>query len=297
MIDSKLFAMEDVWRQIIPINILEINHLILIDLSLQCWLFASKDVNESFHNIWIGTLVHKVYHQLVVWLAKFLKAICQKSLSTRKEPFTLGVIKICALIFVNFSAYDASILKISVPFIKRRSWRVQNNPNLLNSIDLKPSYGSLKKIKLSQKLESYWILGATLFFSCFLGQYSSESWFLGVFRNLQDLLLLMGTEIFKIDAEMAEKIEVEVGTFNTEINFLTVCHFPNEGCQLQLQFSQPFLHRFWKSLCPSTRGDPEDSETPPKINFLMTNGQENSKKQRGSQNWIRPQFLEIFHFL
>ena len=65
-----------------------------------------------------------------------------------------------------------------------------------------------------------------------------------MFRNLQDLLLLMGTEIFKIDAEMAEKIEVEVGTFNTEINFLTVCHFPNEGCQLQLQFSQPFLHRF-----------------------------------------------------
>ena len=28
----------------------------------------------------------------------------------------------------------------------------------------------------------------------------------------------MGTEIFKIDAEMAEKIEVEVGTLNTEIN-------------------------------------------------------------------------------
>ena len=37
-------------------------------------------------------------------------------------------------------------------------------------------------------------------------------------RNLQDLLLLIGTEIFKIDAEMAEKIEVEVGTLNTEIN-------------------------------------------------------------------------------
>ncbi len=51
-------------------------------------------------------------------------------------------------------------------------------------------------------------------------------------------------DFFKIDAKMAEKIEVEVGTLNTEINFLTVCHFPNEGCQLQLQFSQPFLHRF-----------------------------------------------------
>ena len=56
--------------------------------------------------------------------------------------------------------------------------------------------------------------------------------------------LVDGHRIFKNDAEMAEKIEVEVGTLNTEINFLTVCHFPNEGCQLQLQFSQPFLHRF-----------------------------------------------------
>ena len=55
---------------------------------------------------------------------------------------------------------------------------------------------------------------------------------------------MMGTEIFKIDAEMAEKIEVEVGTFNTEISFLPICHFPNEGCQLQLQISLPFLHPF-----------------------------------------------------
>ena len=67
-----------------------------------------------------------------------------------------------------------------------------------------------------------------------------------MFWNRQDLLLLMGTEIFKIDAEMAEKIEVEVGTLNTEINFLTVCHFPNEGCQLQLQLFQPSLNQFKK---------------------------------------------------
>ena len=55
---------------------------------------------------------------------------------------------------------------------------------------------------------------------------------------------MMGTEILKIDAEMAEKIEVEVGTFNTEINFLPFCHFQIEGSQLQIQFSQPFLHQF-----------------------------------------------------
>ena len=56
-----------------------------------------------------------------------------------------------------------------------------------------------------------------------------------------------------------------------------------------------------QSLCPSSRGDPDDSETPPNINFLLSFGQENSQKQSGTKtvflNWIRHQFLEIFHFL
>ena len=39
-----------------------------------------------------------------------------------------------------------------------------------------------------------------------------------MFQNPQDLLLLMGTEILKIDAEMAEKIEVEVGNPHLESN-------------------------------------------------------------------------------
>ena len=34
---------------------------------------------------------------------------------------TVGVIRNETLVFVNFSAQDASILKISVPIIKRRS--------------------------------------------------------------------------------------------------------------------------------------------------------------------------------
>ena len=114
---------------------------------------------------------------------------------------------------------------------------------------------------------------------------------LEVVWNPQDLLLMMGTEILKIDAEMAEKIEVEVGTFTTEINFLTVCHFPNGGCQLQLQFSQPFLHRFWKSLCPSTRGDPDDSKTPPEVIFLMIIVWE---KSWGFQNTPNNQLLGEF---
>tara|TARA_Y100001956_G_scaffold39652_1_gene38907 strand:+ start:204 stop:362 length:159 start_codon:yes stop_codon:yes gene_type:complete len=52
----------------------------------------------------------------------------------------------------------------------------------------------------------------------------------------------MGTEILKIDAEMPEKIEVEVGTKNTDIIFLPFFQFPSEGWQHQLQFSPAFLH-------------------------------------------------------
>ena len=59
-------------------------------------------------------------------------------------------------------------------------------------------------------------------FGCFLSQNSSKLCKLGVFRNPQDLLFMMGTEILKIDAEMPEKIEVEVGTKNTDTFF---CHF------------------------------------------------------------------------
>ena len=39
---------------------------------------------------------------------------------------------------------------------------------------------------------------------------------MGVFRKPQDILLMMGTRILKIDAEMAEKIEVEVGNPHLE---------------------------------------------------------------------------------
>ena len=44
-------------------------------------------------------------------------------------------------------------------------------------------------------------------------------------QNLQDLLLMMGTRILKIDAEVDEKIEVEVCTINTEIICLPFCHW------------------------------------------------------------------------
>ena len=63
---------------------------------------------------------------------------------------TVGAIRNETLVFVNFSAKDASKLKISVPIIKRRSWGFQNTPNLQILHDFKPSYGNLKEIKMSK---------------------------------------------------------------------------------------------------------------------------------------------------
>ena len=62
------------------------------------------------------------------------------------------------LVFVNFSAQDASILKITVPISKRRSWGFQNTPNLQSSDYFEPSYSNLKKMEDLQKLGSYSIL-------------------------------------------------------------------------------------------------------------------------------------------
>ena len=63
---------------------------------------------------------------------------------------TVGAAKNETLVFVNFSAQDASILKISVPIIKRRSWRFQNTPNLQSLDDFEPSYGTSKKAMLRE---------------------------------------------------------------------------------------------------------------------------------------------------
>ena len=39
------------------------------------------------------------------------------------------------------------------------------------------------------------------------------------------------------------------------------------------EFTQPRMHQFWKSLCPSSRGGPEVSETPPTWKVWMILGQ------------------------
>ena len=162
-----------------------------------------------------------------------------------------------------------------MPIIKRRSWGFQNTPNLQSLDDFEPSYGNLKKRKDCQKLVWYSILRVAQFFCCFLSQNSFKLSKLGVFRNPQELLLMMGTEILKIDAEMAEKIEVEVGNTLFKSDRMTGKWFLCWKCPFQLQLFQSFLEQLSKSQCPSSRGDPEDSKTPPlllQINYQVNFG-------------------------
>ena len=53
-------------------------------------------------------------------------------------------------------------------------------------------------------------------FCCFIGQNTSRNVIAGVFQKPKNQLLVMGTRIFKIDEEMAEIIEVEVGNPHLE---------------------------------------------------------------------------------
>ena len=199
---------------------------------------------------------------------------------------TVGADRNETLVFVIFSAQGASILKISVPIIKRRSWGFQNTPNLQNSDYFEPSYSNLKKMEDLQKLRSYSILDKQFlchfvlavflanthqkvdFWGCFGIFRISSCWWAQRFSKsmqkwLRKLKLKLATLIWKVTD--SQKIDFCVKSANFNLNFL--CHF----C---INF---------ENLCPSTRGDPEDSETPPKVNFLMSFGQENSKKQSGTK--------------
>ena len=102
-----------------------------------------------------------------------------------------------------FSAISASIFKISVPIIKRRSSGFRNTPRSHLSDEYWPR--KQQKTKWQPKLNIKNILG-----KIYLLQ-STITWLqihqieqVGVFWNCQDLLLKMGTEIFQINASWAE---------------------------------------------------------------------------------------------
>ena len=101
------------------------------------------------------------------------------------EVDTVGVIRNETLVFVNFSAQDASILKISAPIIKRSSWGFQNTPNLQNSDYFEPSYCNWKKIEVFQNWFDWLICKssfcATSFFAVFLANTHQKDDFWGCF--------------------------------------------------------------------------------------------------------------------
>ena len=80
--------------------------------------------------------------------------------------------------------------------------------------DFEPSNGSFKKIKIL-KIGLILDFRDHFVFGCFLSQNLYKLSML--FQNPQDLLLMMGTEILKINAEMPEKIEVDAANPHLEI--------------------------------------------------------------------------------
>ena len=128
---------------------------------------------------------------------------------------TVGANKNCTLVFVNVSAQGASILKISVPIIKRRSWRFQNTPNLLNLINFKPSYNNLKKMEDLQNLGSYSILGTFSFFAVFLANTHQKVDFWRCFRIVRISSWWWAQRFSKL-MQKWQKIEVEVGNPHLE---------------------------------------------------------------------------------
>ena len=117
------------------------------------WLLQNKCPHSKFN-------IFSVWH----W---FLYSIY--CIQCRKKYYTVGVIKNCTLVFVHFSAQGESILKISVPIIKRRSWGFQNTPNLLTLNWFKAKLQQFKENGRSPKIGVLFNFGSLSVFCCFLG--------------------------------------------------------------------------------------------------------------------------------
>ena len=97
---------------------------------------------------------------------------------------------------------------------------------------------------------------------------------------------MIATWIFKFDLEIAEIIEVKVGTRHLEINILLLQSqkkwFWFYRCQLWPQLSQLFLNRFSKFLCLSCSKFSEFFKNVPTFAICMSRSQQKSKLQRGN---------------
>ena len=65
---------------------------------------------------------------------------------------------------------------------------------------------------------------STLFFCHFLGFWSTYRGTSDLYSTALEICYIIATKILKIVLEIAEIIEVKVGTRNTKITFLTLCN-------------------------------------------------------------------------
>ena len=124
----------------------------------------------------------------------------------------LGSLRFAHLFFLNYSAQDVSILKISVAIIKRRSCGYKTPPThkvwmIMSQVMTIPKNNVLRYLMIC------FVFGTNLSIKIIFGNFyflliaitwlkTSKLCKLGVFWKPQDLLLMMGTDILKIDASL-----------------------------------------------------------------------------------------------
>ena len=107
-----------------------------------------------------------------------------------------------------------------------------------------------------------------------------------MYSTALEICYMIATRILKIDSEIAEIIEVKVGTCNTKLFFLLFviakCQFLNDGCQLWPQISKLFLNQFSKFLWLSCSKFPGLLKKGQKFLCMCSRTRENDKKQSGT---------------
>ena len=127
----------------------------------------------------------------------------------------------------------------------------------------------------------------SLCFWHFLGFWSTYRGTSDLYSAALEICYMIATKILKFDSDIAEIIEVKVGTSITPKLFfdsaIAKFQFLNDGCQLWPQLSQLFLNQFSKFLCLSC------SKFPGLLNKdqkkMCSRTRENDKNKVGTYLW------------
>ena len=208
---------------------------------------------------------------------------------------TVGVIKNGTLVFVNFWAQGASIYNICCAHHEEQILRIPKHPHFAAFDWFEAKLQQFKenrcfsKIGVLFNIEKHFC--GSYFMAIFLTQTHQKVDIWGCFGILTISSWWWAQEFWKCRSG-SENWSLSC-TFNTEIIFLSLSKWG-----LPASTSNFSASIFKISLCAHHQEEiliiPKHH--PQKINFLMSIGQAISKKQRGSQNWIRPQIRETFLF-